>query len=404
MAGIIILTFGTVFESLLGPSLWGWFFILLGSCVLFWNEKSVYWKSAYLFPILILAVVSFISYFVPFSNVETITQTSRLWSGIVICVVYLNWAQKIENQVLILLGLVAIGLGMAMLSPFIVQWAASKGSILPDIVYNWLPAPVVEDTVHPNTIASIMILLFSIPTAFALLIAKNMNRQKFLIIILAVAAAGVMILPLLLSKSRAGLLAGGFSIVFLLWFCHYRKLAIAITLILVTGSLFALYTVVQIDGQASNNVVDSGAFLFRLRVWEISVMMLKDFPFTGVGFGLFNETAAQMYPAFLGMSENPGAHNLFFQIGADLGLIGLIAMMSIYILALYMGRESIRIFATREEIIPWAMSAGLTTGLIAILLHGITDINVWGTRGTFAPWMVMGLIGGIYASTRLANE
>jgi hypothetical protein len=104
------------------------------------------------------------------------------------------------------------------------------------------------------------------------------------------------------------------------------------------------------------------------------------------------------------MTTNPSAHSILLQIGVDLGLIGMIAMTAVYLLILYMGRQSIQYFAERGDTVSWAMSAGLTTGIIAILLHGITDINVWGTRGTFAPWMVMGLISAIYLSIRLAQE
>lgn len=400
---ILILTLGGIIISVLGLNLLGWMCIFVGSVSLYIFEKDLFWKTPFLIPILILGIVSVISYLVTTFHIETTNHLSRFWAAVVLCVVYCIWAKETHRQLLLTLGLLVIGLGLAIISPLIVQWGVAKGGFLPAALYTWLPDPMVVDTVHPNIIASLMILLLPISLAYFIILTPILNRHVFGRFVLLFLISFVMLIPLLLSKSRAGLLAAGLSFIFLLWFCQQQKLAKFLLGILGVITIISIFLSVQSLQNSTSNVLDTSSLQFRMRVWEIDAMMLQDFPFTGVGIGTFNITAARFYPAFTEMNDNPGAHNLFFQIGADLGLIGLIAMMAIYILALYMGRESIRFFAAREETLSWAMSAGLTTGLIAILFHGITDINVWGTRGTFAPWMVMGLIGGIYASTRLAK-
>ncbi len=66
--------------------------------------------------------------------------------------------------------------------------------------------------------------------------------------------------------------------------------------------------------------------------------MLQDFPFTGIGMGTFTQVADRLYPFFLyapGTVEH--AHNLFLQVGVDLGLPGLIAWLAIFMIGLFSG-------------------------------------------------------------------
>ena len=404
-ASIALITLGGVIESLSGFTIAGWGCLLTGFVILFFVEKAKIWRSPILFPVLLLGILSILSYLITPSTEITIAHLSRLWAGMFICLVYSSWATSKNREILLILGLVATGFLLSFSLPFIVDWTVAKSNMIPESITHILSTlTVTTNTVHPNILASSIILFMPIPLACILITVHHSKYKKNPVFWLALAIAGVMALALVLSKSRAGLLAAGVSFIFLLWFCHYKSIAkvAAICTTIAIGAL--VFISLQNIDQTPSNVLSADTFAFRIKVWEIAVMMLQDFPFTGVGIGMFNETAANLYPAFSGMTTNPGAHNLFLQIGADLGLIGVIAMTAVYIITLFMGKQSIRHFARQQDTISWAMSAGLTTGIIAILLHGITDINVWGTRGTFAPWMVMGLLSAIYISTRLPQE
>lgn len=405
LLSIALITLGGLVESLLGPTIWGWGCLIVGIAILYAVEKTKIWRSPILIPVILLGLLSVLTYFITTSTEETITQLSRLWAGILVCLVYASWATRKQRQILLILGFVAIGLLLSLLLPFIVDWTLAKSNVIPAAISQRLAAlTVTSNTVHPNILASLLILFLPIPLAYLLILFKCFNRKMGYLLLLALGIAGVMAVALLLSKSRAGLLAAGLSFIFLLWFCHYQRIAKVLTLGVVIVGAVLVFISVQSADQTTPNVLNYGSFTFRIRVWEIAVMILRDFPFTGVGMGTFNDTAARLYPAFSGMTTNPSAHNILLQIGADLGLIAVIVMTAVYLLILYMGRQSIQHFAEQGDAISWAMSAGLTTGIIAILLHGITDITVWGTRGTFAPWMVMGLISAIYLGMRLVQQ
>jgi len=36
----------------------------------------------------------------------------------------------------------------------------------------------------------------------------------------------------------------------------------------------------------------------------------------------------------------------------------------------------------------WALAAGVTAGLIAMIVHGLVDAVAWGTKLAFIPWLL----------------
>ena len=72
----------------------------------------------------------------------------------------------------------------------------------------------------------------------------------------------------------------------------------------------------------------------RVEIWSRALYMLQDFPFTGIGMGAFRQVANLLYPFFLAGpdAEIPHAHNIFLQVGVDLGLPGLVAWLALLIL------------------------------------------------------------------------
>ena len=68
----------------------------------------------------------------------------------------------------------------------------------------------------------------------------------------------------------------------------------------------------------------------RLEIWSRALYAIQDFPFTGLGFGTFEQVVAVLYPLFLNPAGTvPHAHNLFLQVAVDLGLPGLVAYLAV---------------------------------------------------------------------------
>jgi putative inorganic carbon (hco3(-)) transporter len=141
----------------------------------------------------------------------------------------------------------------------------------------------------------------------------------------------------------------------------------------------------------------------REEIWARALAITQDLPLAGVGLGCFEPVVAALYP----MTLHPGgtathAHNVFLQVAMDLGLPGLIAYLAILVLS---GQLT---WIARQELARDSVPGlhGLATAcllaLIGMVVHGLIDSAVWGNKGAFIPWVVMGLGAGLYrhATTR----
>jgi len=140
--------------------------------------------------------------------------------------------------------------------------------------------------------------------------------------------------------------------------------------------------------------------LGRMEIWSKAIFMLEDYPFTGIGMGLFGPVADTLYP-FTTFTANTveHAHNLFLQIGLDLGIPGLISWLSI--LGINIVTAWIITLRGKRK---WHMGlgAGLLAGQLAILFHGMTDSVLWGmVRPSPMIWLIWGLVFSAYRLTLL---
>jgi putative inorganic carbon (hco3(-)) transporter len=141
----------------------------------------------------------------------------------------------------------------------------------------------------------------------------------------------------------------------------------------------ALLRVIQTIGSLDN----------RLIIWSRAWQMVQDYPLTGIGMGTFKYRLDTTYPLFQSTFNIPHAHNLFLQIALDLGVVGLLAWLSIVALLIRAAWRVYRSGRARGE----AWTAGLGAGLIAshgaMLTHGVFDAVVWGmVRTAVMVWVV----------------
>jgi putative inorganic carbon (hco3(-)) transporter len=131
----------------------------------------------------------------------------------------------------------------------------------------------------------------------------------------------------------------------------------------------------------------------RGEIWQRAFYALEDFPFTGVGLGAFRRVIHLLYPLYsVGPDVDIGhAHNIFLQVGLDLGLIGLAAYVALLVIAFIVGWKVLRKGAAWAQ--PWAV--GLLAGLIGLHVFGLTDAVALGSKPGIALWMGLGLIAAL---------
>jgi O-antigen ligase len=124
----------------------------------------------------------------------------------------------------------------------------------------------------------------------------------------------------------------------------------------------------------------------RLPIWEAGVRAMELFPLTGTGPGAFRH----VYPLLRPMSGEPSAfhvHNVLLTAGAETGVIGVIALGTLWC-------SFIRLLRVRmREALPISriLSLALATGFTATWAQGMLDFVQIIVLGCWLPFMALAL-------------
>jgi putative inorganic carbon (HCO3(-)) transporter len=139
-----------------------------------------------------------------------------------------------------------------------------------------------------------------------------------------------------------------------------------------------------------------GDFAVRLEIWSRATQVIGDFPLTGTGLGSFRVAVPALYPYVMSDPEKVHhAHNVFLQIGSDLGLFGLIAFLGLLAALLSSGVRALNASKKSNDPLRVWLVIGCMGGLVALLTHGLVDCVTWGTRAAPAGWAVLGLLAAL---------
>lgn len=320
---------------------------------------------------------------------ETDPQAWRLAAGIIIYYAIVNWATTSTRVRWLGWGLVTAGFLLALIAPFSVEWSVNKFLLIPDSIYTHFPL-LLRDTIHPNVMAGSLIILIPLPLAWLLF---NKDRKLWWLSLLAALALLAMLVVLGLTKSRGAWMALGAvlgTLVLLRWRWGWVVLAVGIFMISMVVYRLGLKPVMEALTTSGSISTLEG----RQEVWSRAIFMIQDFAFTGVGLGTYGDVADAMYPFFLAEpGSTPHAHNLFLQIGVDLGIPGLIAWLAILGLAIGSAWQLYRSGLLRLDRGLTSLGAALFCSQVALMVHGFTDAVTWGmVKPAPLVWALWGLI------------
>lgn len=319
---------------------------------------------------------------------KTQLQVYRLLSGIALYYAVINWCNSRPRLRWMMIGVSLAGLGLALFAPFSVRWPSGKLLFIPEALYQRFLV-LVADAVHPNVIAGVLVLILPLTLAWLGFAWKALRWAERWISGLA---ALLMLFTLALTQSRGAWLALGASLVLLFvlrwrwgWVGWVFAFAGVALLIYRYGAKPVLEQV------AMSGTV--GGLDGRLEIWSRAVYMIQDFPFTGIGMGTFKDVADALYPFYRYEPDSvEHAHNLFLQIGVDLGVAGLIAWLAILFTVIITAWLVYRTGRARKDAPCAAIGAGLLGSQLALVVHGITDAVTWGmVRPAPVVWAIWGL-------------
>jgi tetratricopeptide (TPR) repeat protein len=301
----------------------------------------------------------------------------------------------IAGASMVLLSLIGTDWGVA-ICPFIGKITARLPLLVPGV------SNLGGSGFLPNEVGGVLALLLP-PTIAFVVLAWSRGRQPLMDRWQILAWTGwvvvfLMLGVLLLTESRTAILVvmflgaavvgwrrRGFGIIVL-------AVVIAASILLVIGLASGSLTewLVSLDRITRSPDSPATAFPRRIEVWRNSVNTLRDYALVGNGLHAFSEVSRLNYVYEVVTPEDPAyhAHNLWLQIGTDMGLVGLCAFIWLTAMVLLLGWGALR--RRRVEERTWL--TGLWLGLLVWMGHGILDGVPLGSRSALIVWIMMGYL------------
>ncbi len=282
-------------------------------------------------------------------------------------------------------------------------WGGGKLPFLPAVLAERVPRLINAfwnpKGFHPNIVGGILAMWAPVTAAYLITGRSWSGRLLFFLLLTAEG------LTLMLTQSRGGMLGFAAALLVVAVGRDRRWLWGLLILLLVAAAGVGFYGV-----QPSIDLVMSGAgdsavssAEGRLELFSRGLYMLQDFPFTGIGPGMFPEVLPVLYPLFLVGPDTvvPHVHNIYLQMGIDHGFPGLIAFLALIILLVVMGVQAIRSSRGR----PWEpLAIGLLGGLAAYLVHGLVDATGFTPRAHIMVWTHFGLMAALWSWIKSAGD
>lgn len=340
-----------------------------------------------------------------YPSVETSTSLRVLYKTVVEVALFCGLVNGVRSRERLwaLTGiLLAAGVGAALLGLIGTNWSTSKLAALAALVpvYRWLPKTVIpflnKAGFSGNIVGGTLAMLLPLNLSLFCFGSKRCTRPLLGLSLL------IMGITLLLTQSRGALLGCAVALVAMaIWRSRWFVLLIPL-------ALFGLFLVSRYFGveQLADFLLiteTTSSAQGRLELWQRAIYMLQDFPFTGIGLGDFSRVAPILYPFFLIGPDTvvPHAHNLFLQMGVDLGIPGLVAFIALLTAFTITAVGTIR-QARGTEFAPLAI--GLFCGFVVYLIHGLLDNITFSTKPGTVIWAILGLTTALWWYLRVSKQ
>lgn len=234
---------------------------------------------------------------------------------------------------------------------------------------------------NPNILAEYLII--ALPFAIALF----WDSKRFLKKLVFLGCTGVLMLSLVLTTSRGGWVGFALGVVAFIILVDKRLLLGAIPVGIVAIFLMPPTIINRIlsigNLQESSNAT-------RIKIWSITLDIIRDNWLTGVGFGYlpFKQTFVQ----YIRTMNVFHAHNMYFETISEMGILGLIALVvMIFVLLKY----SVIAIKNSKGYLS-TIGAGAVAALLSILCHGLFENVLYIPRIIMTFWVLIGFILVIY--------
>lgn len=284
---------------------------------------------------------------------------SLAWMFTIIAAYYLvinNFSERAAGRFMFLIVLVGTGLAFFGLGQHFLEWPCSW----------WANEGFLASTyVNHNHFAGY--LEMAIPLALGLFCAQKTPLRRLGLACCAV----IMVTAFVFAQSRGAWVSLAFATLLVTYWLSRRKVigryvffVIALLIVLAFTLLYSGEDSVAARLETMTNVKGDASFMTRVKIWQGTIEMIKNNPFIGTGIGTLLWGYPRYRPEGLYIMVDY-AHNDYLQMAAEMGIFVLPLMLWMLIIILKKG----------FSLLGQPLYAGITIGLLSVLLHGLVDFN-----------------------------
>jgi putative inorganic carbon (HCO3(-)) transporter len=332
---------------------------------------------------------------------NSLGKISGLVLGVLLFWAVCHWTDRADRLHAVLALFQTAGGALAMLALIGTNWRYKFPAL--GRVVAWLPTlrglPGAEDGFNPNAVAGLLVLF--LPLQLLLLIGANRRfgheprhapgGSPWRIC--QVAFASLTAAVVLLSQCRGAWLGLALAALALIARLPSRpRLAAAAAVVVLGGAAIVSAPHAVFDSLLNQPLtVVSGGVGNREELWATALDAIQEVPYTGMGMNMFRKVVPLLYPL---SSVSPDidvahAHNHFLQVALDLGLPGLVAYASLWIIAgVLLATTSRHALDPKHRLV----AEGLGAGLVAHFVFSTTDTVALGSKAGILFWFALAAV------------
>jgi O-antigen ligase len=323
--------------------------------------------------------------------------------------------QLTRRQLFTALAVFALaGAGLALYSIGSADWSIQEAKYPPlarfgRSIGSWLPT-IGAHRITPNVAGGMLAVMLPLVLPLSAVRSAQWTGWRLpwkgrAINIVGAVAAAAMLLALVLTASRGAWLGTcGSLALWGLWRwlgrlagsgpTAWRRHVVGFVLLVLAGILAASiagYIILVLELAGSESLAN------RLQLMQQGLWFAQDYPYTGVGLGLF-AIPFSVYTLWIHVGYIVYSHNTFVDLLAEQGFMGLVAVLMLW------GHVLARFLRWRPQASPGlglVMEASMAS-LVAMAIHGLVDNVLYGSRGALLFFVPVGIL--LSASARVRHE
>ncbi|HEX2906758.1 MAG TPA: O-antigen ligase family protein [Phototrophicaceae bacterium] len=319
--------------------------------------------------------------------------------GMLLIFYFIEYARNYKKTNLLLTATTILGLLLGIIALVATQWnnKSDQLGVILDLLPVMLNLPGMKGGFNANEIAGALIYLLPVLAALAV------YRWRLKLPRMGVSIAFILVFAaLFLGQSRLAIIGMLAALGLVAWLVapagRWRSLALLVVILVGIFQVLIMNNVFDLGRRSSMRARDEISYSNRTGMWRSALAIIQDYPLTGVGMNMYRAAPVrQLYPVKNYETRVlPHAHNEWLQLGADLGVPGLIGFAGLYLITAYMLLVSYQRGSDDMK----ALAVGVFAGLIAHGVFGMGDAIPWWDRFSFVFWWLLALAGAAYIHTK----